>query len=85
MFSQLLKVPTPVSSAQWTSTPTKYGAAGSPLRSAALGGGGGGGGGPFGSGSLAGGGGLGSPLGGGGVGSASPLLSSRYASLAAGL
>ena len=88
MLSSLLKVPTPVSTAQWTTTPTKYGPAGSPLCSSGLGGGGGlSGGGGGGLGALSGGlSGLG-PVGGGGVAAAggSPLLSSRYASLAAGL
>lgn len=93
VFASLLKVPAPVSSAQWASTPTKYGPAGSPLRGAGLGGAGLGGcagaGGELGalSGGLAGG--AGSPGGAygasGGGGGGSPLLSSRYASLAAGL
>ncbi|GBF93832.1 hypothetical protein Rsub_06831 [Raphidocelis subcapitata] len=70
VFAQLLKVPAPVSAAQWTAVPTKFGAAGSPLRSAGLGLGLGGGSGGGGSPSAAGG---------------SPLLSSRYAAAAAGL
>jgi len=86
VFSQLLKVPIPVSSAQWTSTPTRYGAAGSPLRgSAAFTGLGGAGGRGLGGGiasTLAGGGGGAAAM---GLGGGSPLLSSRYASLAAGL
>ncbi|KAI8470879.1 MAG: hypothetical protein J3K34DRAFT_249053 [Monoraphidium minutum] len=84
VFASLLKVPAPVSSAQWASTPSKYGAAGSPLRSAGLAPPGAGGLGPL-SGGFAGGGGGYSGGGGGGSPGGSPLLSSRYASLAAGL
>ena len=77
MFAQLLRVPAPVSASQLAPPPSKYGPPGSPLRSARLAAGGG-----LAPGLGLGGGGGGAPLGGG---CAAPLLSSRYASMAAGL
>jgi hypothetical protein len=77
VFAQLLKVPAPVTASHWAPAASRFGgAAGSPLRSSGLG---------LGLSSSGGGAGGGMGARGSGGGEGSPLLSSRYASMAAGL